>query len=199
MRKPTLTVALGVLSILSLTLAAADNTGTVSGTVNVGAAKRFPTVVYIDEMPGQKFAPPVKANIDQKDKVFLPRVLAVMVGTTVEFLNSDPVVHNVFSPDGEKYDLGLWDKGEKRSYTFKRPGVYTQLCKPHPEMIAYIVVVKTPHFALVDAQGKFRLANVPAGTWALKVWNERLKPAQLEKSSSVVVSAGQEAKVDITP
>lgn len=190
---------LAILLALSFVLVAADNTGTISGTVNAGIARKYPTVVYIDEVPGQKFATPAKMNMDQKAKVFLPRVLPLLAGTAVEFLNSDPFVHNVFSPDGEKYDLGNWDKGEKRSYTFKHPGVYTQLCKLHPDMIAYIVVLKNPYFALVDDQGKFKIAGAPVGNWTLKVWNERLKPNQLNKTFSVVVAAGQDAKIDITP
>jgi plastocyanin len=180
-------------------LAAADNTSAISGTVNVGAAKKFPTVVYVEEIPGFKAATPAKGVMDQKAKVFIPRVLPVVVGTTVEFLNSDPFEHNLFSPDGEKYDLGNWNKGEKRTYTFKRAGVYTQLCKLHPEMIAYVVVLKTPYFTIADDQGKFRIPNVPFGNVVVKVWNERFRPNQLQKSFAVTVTSGEEAKLDITP
>ncbi|MCI0526835.1 MAG: hypothetical protein L0Y56_05185, partial [Nitrospira sp.] len=86
-------------------------------------------MVYIEEMPGKGFKPPATpVDMDQKGKVFIPYILPVLVGTTVNFLNSDGFDHNVFSPDGEKYDLGTWGKGEVRGFQFKKPGVYTQLC-----------------------------------------------------------------------
>ncbi|MBI2821434.1 MAG: hypothetical protein HYX74_04365 [Acidobacteria bacterium] len=174
-----------------------DGRGIVSGAVNDPSVKRFPTVVYLEGFPDQRLTPPTSnPTIAQKQKTFLPGVLPVVVGTTVEFLNNDGFDHNVFSPDGEKYDLGTWEKG-KRSYTFKQPGVYTQLCKLHPEMIAYVVVLNTPSFALADEGGKFRIPNVPAGAWKLKVWNERLKPLQLGKSVDVNVAAGQETKMEV--
>ena len=188
-------LALGFFSLAS----AADDPGTIAGTVIHASVKRFPTLVYIEDVPAQKFAPPAaNPTIDQKGKAFLPHVLPVLVGTTVEFLNSDSFQHNIFSPDGEKYDLGNSGQGQKRSYTFKRPGVYTQLCNLHPEMSAYVLVVKTPYFAVADQAGKFSIPNVPAGTWKLKVWNERLKPAQLGKSYDVKVVSGQEVRIDPT-
>ncbi len=187
-----------VLSLFPTVLFGAD-AGIASGTVNHASVKRYPTVVYIEEITGQKFNPPATSKaVDQKGKVFLPHVLPVVAGTRVDFLNSDSFKHSVYSPDGEKYDLGEWDKGGKGSYTFKQPGVYTQLCHVHPEMIGYVVVVKTPYFVVADAEGKFRIPNIPAGTWKLKVWNERLRPVQLGKSFDIKVAAGQEAKVDLT-
>ena len=201
-----LTMAAGALLLLVVSVdlltvvSAADETGTITGVVNHASVSRAPTVVYIDEMPGRSFTPPKAAPvIDQKNKAFLPKVLPVLVGTTVDFLNSDSFEHNVNSPDGEKYDLGKPQKGEKKSYTFKRAGVYTQLCNLHPEMIGYVVVLKTPYFAVADQSGKFLIPNVPAGAWKLKVWNERLRPAQLEKAVDAKVVAGQEVKVDTTP
>ncbi|MDA2933089.1 carboxypeptidase regulatory-like domain-containing protein [Acidobacteria bacterium AH-259-D05] len=190
-----------MLSLVSVSpaAAAADATGMVTGIVNHPSVKRFPTVIYIEEIPGGKFSPPgVNPIMDQRGKVFLPHVLPVLVGTTVEFLNSDSFDHNVFSPDGEEYDLGKWSKGGKRSYSFNQPGVYTQLCRVHPEMVAYAVVVKTPHFAVADEEGKFRIPEVPPGTWILKIWNERLRPKQLEKSFTVDVTEGQETEIDIS-
>lgn len=188
-----------VLSISSTVLSGGGaNTGILSGVVNHTSVKRSPTVVYIEEITGQKFNPPAASQVlDQKNKEFQPHVLPVLVGTRVDFLNNDSFKHSVYSPDGEKYDLGEWDKGGKASYTFKQPGVYTQLCELHPEMIGYVVVLKTPYFAVVDGEGKFRIPNVPAGTWKLKVWNERLKPIQLEKSFDVKVTEGQEVKSDL--
>ena len=172
--------------------------GNVTGVVNLPSARTFPTVVFIERVTGGKFAPPTAhAVIDQMGKAFAPHVLPVLAGTTVDFLNGDDFEHSVFSPDGEKYDLGKWGKGQKRSYTFKQAGVYTQLCNIHPEMIGYVIALETPYFALADKQGAFQIRDVPAGQLMLKVWNERLRPAQLQKSFSVSVAEGQSAKVDV--
>lgn len=193
-------IVMAILALSPLILAASgDITAAVNGVVNHSSVKKYPTIVYIEEIPGRQFASPEKhAAMDQKGKVFLPHVLPILVGTTVDFLNSDAFDHNVFSPDGESYDLGKWGQGEKRSHTFSKPGVYTQLCKVHPEMVGYILVLKTPHFALADKEGRFRIPEVPVGTWTLKVWNERLRPGQLKKSFSIAVSAGREASLEIT-
>jgi plastocyanin len=151
-------------------------------------------------MPGKDFKAPEKpAVLDQKNKEFIPRVLPVLVGTVVDFINNDDFEHNVFSPDGGGYNLGTWGKSQKRSHTFDTAGVYVQLCKVHPEMVAYIVVLKTPYFALADAEGKFKIPGVPAGTWKLKIWNERLKPKQLDITYEIKVDEGKEAEIEIKP
>jgi plastocyanin len=174
--------------------------GVIKGAVKYRWVENFPIVVYIEEVPGRKFTPPAKhAQVDQQDRLFVPRILPILVGTTVDFLNSDSYEHNVYSPDGERYDLGNWATGEKRNYTFKKPGVYTQLCKIHPEMIGYVVVLKTPYFAMTDKKGEFIIKNVPHGSYKLKVWGERLLPKQLEKTFEVKVEAGKDASVTIEP
>ncbi|MBI4564376.1 MAG: hypothetical protein HY716_06755 [Planctomycetes bacterium] len=175
-------------------------TGGLKGTVKHPSVKKCPTLVYIEEIPGKEFKPPEKNPVmDQKDKVFVPRILPVLVGTTVDFVNSDDFEHNVFSPDGETYNLGNWGKGEKRSYTFKRPGAYVQLCKLHPEMVGYVVVLKTPYFAIADDNGNFRISDIPPGTWKAKVWNERLKPKQLDATYEVTLQKGAESEIEIKP
>ncbi|MBI2899791.1 MAG: hypothetical protein HYY17_06375 [Planctomycetes bacterium] len=175
-------------------------TGTLTGTISHKTVAKFPTVVYVDEIPDRKFAPPDKPIvIDQKNKVFSPGVVPMVAGTTVDFLNSDGFEHNVNSPDNEKFNLGNWGQNEKRSYQFTRPGAYTLLCSVHPEMVGYAVVVKTPYFAVADEKGNFRIANVPAGSWKVKIWNERLKPKQLEAAFAVTVEEGKEAKTEIKP
>jgi plastocyanin len=179
---------------------AQDKTGSISGTCQHPSVKKFPTLVYIDVIPGKEFKAPDKAALmDQKNKEFNPRVLPILVGTTVDFVNNDDFEHNVFSPDGEGYNLGNWGKNGTKSHTFNTPGVYVQLCKVHPEMVSYIVVLKTPYFALADAEGKFKIAGVPAGTWKLKMWNEKLKPKQLDLLSEIKVEEGKEAQIEIKP
>jgi len=160
----------------------------------------FPIVVYVEDIPGMNFSlSQTNPSIDQQAKEFIPHVLPVQVGSTVDFYNNDQMEHTVLSPDNEGYDLGKWPHGEKRSYTFSQTGVYAQLCKLHPEMSAFIVVVKTPYFAMTDKEGKFTIRDVPHGSYKLKVWGERLKKKQLEKGFDVKVSQGNEAHIDIKP
>ena len=125
-------------------------------------------------------APKEHAKIDQVNLVFSPHVLPVLVGTTVDFLNSDAVLHNVFTPDAcaEKFNLGTWPKGQIRSYEFKKECVATLLCKVHPEMEAFVVAVPTPYFAVTKADGSYQIPDVPDGTYTVKVWHPKLKAAQ---------------------
>ena len=140
------------------------------------------TVVYVDAIPGQTFPAPTKhTTMDQKNLKFDPHVLVVLKGTTVDFLNSDTVLHNVFWPSisGNKkltQNLGTWPKGEHKSYTFDIEGVAPLLCNVHPEMAGYVVVVPTPYFAVTDATGNFDIKDVPAGKYTLKTWSEKGKP-----------------------
>lgn len=203
-RRIVIFIAIAALLLLAMTAditkPEAQKGGTIKGVVKNRWVANFPIALYIDEMPDKKFAPPEKHPIaDQKGKVFVPRVLPVLVGSSVDFHNSDNFEHNVFSPDGEKYNLGNWGMGQKRSYTFKTSGVYTQLCKLHPEMISYVLVVKTPYFAVSDKEGNFKIESVPSGTWKLKAWGERLKKAQLDKTYEVKVEEGKEAVIEIQP
>jgi len=153
--------------------------GQLVGTVKaVGARDGANAVVYVAAVPGRTFqAPKEHARMDQKDMEFVPHVLPVLVGTTVEFLNSDPFLHNVFTPDkcAERFNLGSWPTGKVRSYTFKQPCVATILCNVHPEMEAFVVVVPTPYFAVTDKSGAFVIRNVPDGTYTVKVWHPKLK------------------------
>lgn len=163
----------------ALPLAAGDIHGKVAckGVRDSGDA-----VVYVGAIAGKTFAPPAEhAKIDQKNLVFLPHVLPVLVGTTVDFHNDDAVLHNVFSPDGcaEKFNLGTWPKGQVRSYTFKKECVAaTLLCKVHPEMEAFVVAVPTPYFAVTGPDGSYRIEGVPDGSYTLKVWHPKLKATQ---------------------
>ena len=159
--------------------AAPSRAGTIKGTVKgPGGRSAAEAVVRLGEIPGKTFAPPsAHAKIDQKDMVFIPHVLAVLVGTTVDFLNSDALLHNVFTPDkcAEKFNLGSWPQGEVRSYTFKQPCVVTLLCNVHPEMEAFVVVAATPYFAVADKSGAYVIPNVPDGTYDISVWHPKLK------------------------
>jgi len=128
--------------------------------------------------------------------VFSPHVLPILVGTTVDFLNSDAVLHNVFSPDAcaDKFNLGTWPKGQIKSYQFKKECVSaTLLCKVHPEMEAFVVAVPTPYFAVTKPDGSFHIANVPDGAYTVKVWHPKLKATQ----KAVTVAGSSAADFEI--
>ena len=146
-------------------------------------------VVFVAKAAGTFTPPKTAAHVDQKGMKFVPRVLAILAGTSVDFINSDAVNHNVFSPDNEGYNLGTWPKGDKRSYTFKREGVYTQLCSLHPEMEGFVVVLSNSYYATAGADGHFSIANVPAGHYVLQVWGEKLKGPEKKKTFPVDVTA----------
>lgn len=171
--------------------------GELKGTVKAtGVKNSADAVVYVDTIAGKSFpAPSEHARIDQKNLVFNPHVLPVMVGTTVDFLNSDAVLHNVFSPDkcADKFNLGSWPQGQTRSYTFKAPCVATLLCNVHPEMEGFVVAVPTPYFAVTDKTGAYVIKDVPDGSYTVKVWHPKLK----EASRSVTVSGSTTADFEI--
>ncbi len=190
---------MGILFIL-LAFTAALVAGDISGKVKVhGARNSANVVVYIDKVEGKVFEPSKEhAVMDQKNLEFIPHVLPVLVGTTVDFLNSDDVLHNVFSPDcpDGKFNLGTWAKGVVKSFTFNKPGVSTLLCNVHPEMEAYVVAIRTPYFAVSDKEGNYTIKDVPAGKYTLKVWHEKrkAKPQEVEVPEKGVVTMNFELK-----
>jgi plastocyanin len=168
---------------MTLTAAAACMAGEIKGDVTAqGMKSPAGIVVYIDAIPGKTFSPPSNHEvIDQKKMTFIPHVLAILKGTTVDFLNSDPVGHNVYWPSisGNKKlgrNLGTWPQGVKKSFTFDDLGSVPLLCNVHPEMSAYVVVVPTPYFAIVDKEGKYAIKDVPPGSYTLRAWSEEGKP-----------------------
>ncbi|MEK6757373.1 MAG: carboxypeptidase regulatory-like domain-containing protein [Bacteroidota bacterium] len=193
MKKHVLVIGVGVLFLCHTgTLAAGDIKGKVKAR---GAKHNGDAVIFIDKIPGKTFQPPKEhATMDQKNLVFIPHVLPVLVGTTVGYLNSDDVLHNVFTPDkcAEKFNLGTWPKGQVRSFTFKEPGcVPVMLCNVHPEMEAFVVVLENPYYAVSAKDGSYTIKNVPAGKYTLKIWHEKLKGESQEvtvmESGDIVV------------
>ncbi len=193
MRRNWLTaVAVAAAAPLLLT-AMAQQTGAVAGSVTAKGLRTNADIVVSLEAPGLKAGPPPKPiEMDQKGMLFVPHVLPVVRGTTVRFLNSDPLPHNVFSPEA-KYNLGTWPQGETKDQKFDKPGVYTQLCRVHPEMESFVVVFDTPYFATTDKTGAFEIANVPPGTYTLVAWSEKLKGAK----QPITVEAGKRATVTL--
>ena len=177
--------------LLSTPGAARAEGGTISGKVDVTPPKYLAeTVVYLKDAkdPGT----PQTVAMDQKNMTFIPHVLAVAKGDTVKYLNHDGVAHNVYSPDGDAYNLGSFKTNEVRTHTFEQEGAYSQLCSIHPEMLGYVFVAPSHHAAAVDAKGHYVLENVPPGTYKLAVWNAHLKTPD----KPVTVAAGKTAEVD---
>jgi plastocyanin len=165
-------------SIALATGAAGLGAGVISGTVSPAKAG---SVVYVEAIPGKTFPTPAKpAIIDQKSLLFQPHVIAVPLGATVEFQNSDKVQHNIFWPSisGNKkmsHNMGTWPTGEKRDFKFDTPGVVPLLCNVHPEMSGYIIVSPTPYYAVTDESGNFKIADVPDGSYTVSAWHEGMK------------------------
>jgi plastocyanin len=115
----------------------------------------------------------------------------LLVGTTVDFPNSDPVYHNVFSVSAaKKFDLGLYPQGETRSTTFDKPGVAAIRCNTHPKMEAYIVVKEHPYFTVPNERGIYQLGDIPLGSYTLQVWHPKFgtitRPVALERGEEVL-------------
>ena len=166
--------------------------GTVTGTVDAALAKyKKDAVVYLKGVKGA--VAPQKAVMDQKNLVFLPHVLAVPAGSTVDFINSDKVNHNVFSADAcKKFNLGTYNPGMSKAVVFDKPCVVNLLCNVHSEMSGFVVVTENPYFSVTGADGKFTIKNVPAGTYEITAWSEKLKP---QGKTMVTVAEGQVASV----
>lgn len=189
--KRNVLVVVAVLAVFSL----AANAGTISGKVSGVTGE---SVVYVDAPAGKTFpAPTQKPVIDQKGLMFQPHIVVVQQGTTVEFLNSDSVAHNVFWPSvgGNKkltHNLGTWPKGEKHAFKFDNPGAVPLLCNVHPEMSGYVVVSPTPYFTKTDASGAYKIENVPDGSYTVTAWHEGAK------NQSKPVAVAGDSKADFT-
>lgn len=170
-------------------------TGTIKGVLKSPWVKRYEGLVYIEQVAGKEFPPPDKPVLmSQKNLVFLPRILPVLKGTTVDFTNDDTVVHNVFAPPGsaKRFNLGTYGVGVKKYETFNELGEVTLLCNVHPEMVGFIIILQNPYYDLTDKSGNFEIKGVPPGTYKLKVWHEKLQGAD----QNVTVEAGKSASVE---
>jgi plastocyanin len=133
------------------------------------------SVVYLETAPSRAFpdAEPQRATMDQRNETFVPHVLAITVGTTVDFPNSDKTYHNVFSLRGPRpFDLGRYAAGRSRSVRFDRPGIVRVFCEIHSHMSAFILVFNHRYFAVTSADGRYQISGVPPGRYTLLAWNE---------------------------
>jgi len=155
-------------------------------------------VIYLESTPAIRSATPVAgrppAVMRQQGEMFVPHVLPIMAGTTVEFPNVDPVFHDVFSLSAAKtFDLQRYPRGSSRTQLFPRPGVVELFCHIHADMSGYILVLDNPFYVIPDTLGHFALDGVPAGDYRLVAWYERSHPVVME----VHVVAGKTRTVSL--
>jgi hypothetical protein len=153
-------------------------------------------VVYVDQaFPGTNFALPREPpRIVQKDACFSPHVTPVLVGTGVAFPNVDEIFHNVFSfSDPKPFDLGLY-KDDVKTVIFDKVGRVDVFCSIHKDMHCVVLVLPNPYFALTDADGTYTIRDLPAGTYTIRAWHERLPPQTRE----IVVPADGTVTADFT-
>ena len=153
-------------------------------------------VVYLESAPRGAFEdrPGPTVVLDQRNENFVPHVLAITTGTSVEFLNSDRTYHNVFSlSKANSFDLGRYAPGRAKVVRFDRPGIVRVFCEIHSHVNAFILVFAHRHFAVTGAQGEYRIDGVPPGTYTVTVWH----PTFTSKSESVrIPEQGGEVEVD---
>ena len=154
------------------------------------------SVVYLDPAPRAAFdaREEPRPRMDQRNETFVPHVLPIVAGTTVDFPNSDQTYHNVFSLSKTKtFDLGRYAVGRYKSVRFDRPGIVRVFCDIHSHMSAFILVFSHRYFSVADSDGTYRLENVPPGTYNVVAWNES---AALETRRVVVPEAGGEVEAN---
>ena len=185
--------------------------GTVTGTIRVERAKVLTegpksyrdVIVSLDPLAEKTFPPPVReVEMDQRGLLFIPHVMAAQIGQPVTFLNSDNDRHNVyflFEKTGETLDIGTWGPGQKVTHKFTEAGEVITLCQLHLEMAAYILVFDHPYHTVGEIKREtqtatYRLGEVPAGQYRLRVWHKKL--LLKGKPATVTVKPGQSVTAD---
>lgn len=159
-------------------LAVRATAGEIKGSVKILGGKGLEHVlVYIEQVQGETFSPPAKnATVDQVRMTFVPHVLPILAGTTVDFPNSDSTRHNVFSPSKtKKFNLGTYPAGITKKVTFDKTGIVSLLCNVHPEMSAYVLVLQNPYYTMLGKDGKYVIADILEGKYTLVVWHPKFK------------------------
>ena len=168
--------------------------GDLQGVVHVAGRTAKEVVIWLEAPAAPPSPGRVTATLDQRNMQFVPRVLAVRVGTQVRMPNSDRLLHNVFSfHDGKVFDLGLYPVGTSRVVRFDKPGLSRIYCNIHPSMGAYVVSVDSPYFAISDTQGQFAIPSVPEGTYTYHAWRAGAEPA----SGTLVAAAGRAVEIEL--
>ena len=150
-------------------------------------------VVFVKDAPRNFTLPTMKAEMRQEGEDFVPRLVAITRGSSVEFPNADPFFHNVFSLSrGATFDLGRYPRGDSRSRTFTKPGLVKVYCHLHSQMSASIMIFDHEHFVIPGRDGHFALPDVPAGEFRLSAWHERIG----ESAKQIVVEAGRTVRIE---
>ncbi len=189
-----LTNRLLLAALIVLQASRPDASGTIQGRVSASGQKTDLAnfVITVEDIEGT-FSPPERPVVmEQKELRFVPHVLVILVGTTVEFPNKDPLSHNIFSiSNSKRFNFGLYSQGAIRRLKFEKPGVVELLCNVHLEMSGFIVVTKNPYFARSETDGSYRIVGVPPGRHRLRCWHERLaaqeRMVQVPETGSVTV------------
>lgn len=191
-------IALTTLSPIPSTAASAAAAGRIEGRMELVASgsQRIERgevadgVVYFLPDAGTAPPPPGRFSVDTRSKGFSPAVLAVPVGSTVSFPNSDTILHNVYSRSGANaFDLGFYGSGQTRQHVFARAGLVLVNCSVHQTMRANILVLSTPHYTRPDREGRFRLDALPAGQGTLVFWHPRGTATSLKIAAPATVPA----------
>src|SRR5262249_32725209 len=201
----TLRIALSLLatSFAGISIAAADQTGTLQGTVE-GLGKG-PFVVYVDQIAGAKFPaqdpPPV---MGQKGNTYIPHILPMVVGSKIELRSSDPELHNVYAwaqaLGRVAFNIAIPPNFPPTYQQLNQVGVIKLTCNVHKEMLAFILVLQNPFFAQTGKlQTDFTIDQIPAGTRDVRVWGEKLGPEDLGRKYSVEIKPGQVTKLTLGP
>ncbi len=171
----------------------AFSAGTITGTIEASSDKyKKDAVVYLLGVKGP--VTPQHVSIDQKSLAFVPHVTAIPAGSTVDFKNNDKVNHNIFSASAvKKFNLGTYNPGSSKPVTFEKPGVINLLCNVHSEMSGWVVITENQYAAVTEHDGKFTINNVPAGTYKITAWSEKLKAQE----GTVTVADGKTATVTV--
>jgi plastocyanin len=146
-------------------------------------------VVWLEPLSGAPLVPASARHeqMIQKNKTFVPHVLAISMGTIVDFPNYDPIFHNAFSNyNGQIFDVGLYAPGSTKALAFRREGVVRVFCNIHPTMSAVIVVLRSPYFTVSDKKGTFQIGDVPPGSYRLHVFHERSTEQTLAELTRVI-------------
>ncbi len=217
---PLLALAIAVLAALAASpFAQAPETGSITGHIKLTTRIRAPlpasaypsrsigkhetppipeirnVVVYLKDPPFRGTLPVSRVELHQQNETFVPHVLAITKGSTVDFPNDDPFFHNVFSlSSAAGFNLGRYPRGKSQPWKFAKPGLVKVFCDIHSHMSAAILVLDHPYFTIPGVDGNYEIPNVPAGQYTIVGWHERVG----ERAASVRVEAGRATAVDLT-
>jgi plastocyanin len=204
-------IVFSLVFILTIYLPGQAMAGKITGIVKVnGLRSPADILVYVVKAPSvHEDLSKTKFTMDQQNLTFIPHVLPIPVGASVNFPNNDKVDHNIFSLSRtKKFNLGSYKPGEHKSVLFDKPGIVELRCDVHAEMAAFIMVLKNPYFAVTDDQGRFEIPSskyleqnniknvkdLPPGQYVLKIWHEKLKT----QKQIVTVPENGDVSIEIT-